>query len=369
MEKVEAHEQPCSEPEPEQPYTIDSTNLCEYYKKLKPDQISEDVDLLKVASIRERYQLIASDCLHYVSIIENYKEENLQNLCQIVIRRVEGHLIVKFRLNTSDRWSEVGFYDDDNTDRETIDEVKRMINLRLKDQGQSNEDRREHLLAQFEEGEMHETKPAKKAIPDDYFSNVDLKPTAEQMESAGYDPVPDHLKHIRDQLVGGSDQSFDVSQFNGVGGPIETRPPKQQASVLPPQSSLPAPAPAPVDEFKDMLSKQVHDKLTGSKDDLLGQLKSLISEGDHKPYQDLTETLISHQRLIDIFKCLGSLAQTLPRSCGSHIQQFATQIVDTQEPDLIASVLLDLTTQVQAYQVLTPNQKEICQKYGINPSQ
>lgn len=360
-------EQVCSSPCTEQPYIIDSTNLCEYYKKIGPVQIKEDVELLKIASIRERYQLIASDCIHYVSLIENYKEENLQNLCQMVIRRIEGHMIVKFRLNASDRWTEIGFYDDDNTDKETIEEVKRMINLRLKDQSQTNEDRRAHLLAQFEEGERHEKTPPStmsKAIPDDYFANTDLKPTQEQLESAGYAPVPEHLKQVQSQLVEGTDSSFDLSKF--VSAPshkIPTPPPIAPQEPLSTSSH--------VDDFKDTIHKHVHAKITDKKDnsEILVQLKSMISEGDQKPFEDLTDNIKSHQQMLDIFKSLGVLSQTLPRSYGSYIQRFATQIVDTQEPDLIANVILDLITQLQVYQILTPNQAEICRKYGIDPTQ
>ena len=138
------------EPEPEQ-LDCQSQSLATYYRSLDPEQIQEDIEMMKVANVRELYQLIAADCTHYISIIEHYREENLQTRFNMSIRRIEGHILVKYRFNANDRWTEVGFFDAENTDQETMKELRTSIEHYLKSYDQSIKDRRQHLVAQLEE--------------------------------------------------------------------------------------------------------------------------------------------------------------------------------------------------------------------------
>lgn len=134
----------------QKPYSIDDSSIDEYYQTLEPSRITEDIEIMRIASVKELYELIASDCQHYISIISNYQQENLQNLFNIIVRRIEGHLLVKFRFNSNDRWVEVGFFDDNNTDKETLTELKNVIQYYLKTYDDKNRDRREHLAIHFD---------------------------------------------------------------------------------------------------------------------------------------------------------------------------------------------------------------------------
>ena len=160
-------------------------DLREYYKTLDLSQVKEDIEILKIASLREAYQLIEGNCKYYLSIIENYKEYNLQNKLNMIVRRIEGHLLIKFRLNATDRWAEVAFFDEHNTDEETIRELGNIIRFYIKNTEIVSENRRKHLAAQFDEEDdtpidVEKHKPKHQAIPDDHFDpekNPELKVT------------------------------------------------------------------------------------------------------------------------------------------------------------------------------------------------
>lgn len=176
----------------------------DYYLGLNPEKIKEDVELMKVASVKELYELIASNCRHYVSLIEHYKEDNLQTLCQMSIHRIEGHLLIKFRFYASNPWVEVGFMDDSNTDEETLTELKRVITLQLKHQEKNDCDRRQHLVAQIDSD--HDLKSE--------FDDPKLQPNAQQLASAGYIPVPEHLKKLEQQLRTPHTGELDLSKIS-----------------------------------------------------------------------------------------------------------------------------------------------------------
>lgn len=99
--------------------------LLQHYQSLTPESIKEEIQLMKEAKIHELYTLIAADSLHFVSIIFNYKDEDLQSLCRMRISSDEDHLSVAFRLHDDDPWTQVGF----STIEETLIELKRMIEL------------------------------------------------------------------------------------------------------------------------------------------------------------------------------------------------------------------------------------------------
>ena len=131
--------------------TSPQTTLLEYYSQLSPETIKEDIEVMKIASPRELYELIMGDCKHYVSIIENYKEENLQTLFNMILRRIEGHLIIKFSLNARDNPIEIGFLDDDNTDDETMKELAHMIKYYLDNYDKNAVERRKLIALQIGE--------------------------------------------------------------------------------------------------------------------------------------------------------------------------------------------------------------------------
>ena len=175
---------------------------------------------MKLASVKELYELIATNCKHYVAIIENYKAENLQTMFNMNVRRIDGHLLIKYKLNAIDRAIEVGFFDDSNTDEETLSELKHSIKFVLKTYDEQNTDRRRHIVAQFDDNvdasQPSESKPVKKALPDNYFdpkSNPELTVSAKQLKSAGYASVPSHLKKKETQLKTPVNEVFDISKF------------------------------------------------------------------------------------------------------------------------------------------------------------
>ena len=164
----------------------------EYYQQLTQATIDRDVEIMKVATPYELYELISTDCRHYVSIIKNYQNENLQTLCNMSIRLIEGHLLVKFRLNATDQWNEVGFLDNRNTEQETLEELSRRIKYILKHSDEINRERREQIVNQMRDTDTNMVKKnriEKKPVPDDYFSssqNPELTISTRQKESAGY---------------------------------------------------------------------------------------------------------------------------------------------------------------------------------------
>jgi hypothetical protein len=217
--------------------TRDASDLRQYYKTLTAKQITEDVSILKIASLREAYQLIATNPKHYMSIVENYKAENLQTHLNMSVRRVEEHLLIKFKLNMSERWVEVGFFDDDNIDQETMIALKGAIEFYLKHYEEVSENRRKHIASQFDEANLGQIKlPEKKALPDDYFDpvkNPELAISHAQRISAGYVDPPHPIagsKKATSSQADASGRSFNIGEIVN----------KEQA----------APSPLPVDQAK-----------------------------------------------------------------------------------------------------------------------
>jgi hypothetical protein len=209
------------------PFTKDDTDLRVYYRGLDPETVKDDVEVMKVASIKELYQLIATNCRHYVSIIENYKTENLQSLFNMSIRRIQEHLVIKFRFTDKDRWIEVGFLDDDNTDAHTMEELKGMIKYQLKHHSENSKEDRKHLLAELDQQDQkdlpdqHST-PSKRhrktsLLTENEFdpaTNPELAITPEKRKSAGYNPMPDNLKDVYDQLRKPATKPLNLSQYD-----------------------------------------------------------------------------------------------------------------------------------------------------------
>lgn len=308
QEKLSPKQEPVSD---KRPYTIDPENLCEYYKKLDPVEIDNDVVLMKVASTKELFELIASNCQRYVSIIEHYKKENLQTLFNVAIRRIEGHLLIKFKMNTNDRWIEVGFFDDNNTDKETLEELKKMIHYYLKNYDIIGQQRRSHIALQFDQ-QSTPTKTQKQALPDNYFDpkeNPELAISERQKQSAGYTPVPKHLKNMIPQMK--SQQSFNLSDFQGDMKQTSTKQPLKQPTIQP-----------------KMLS--------------LDQIMRKGSTLDQQSFNELTCSLDSQQYLSDIFKGSIDLLKSSPTDQHVYIYQFLSEIVDRQKPINMVNFVMKL---------------------------
>lgn len=267
----------------------DKRTLLDYYNRLQPEVVEHDIELMKNATNSELYQLIASDCQHYISIIENYKEENLSSLFNLCIRRIEGHLLIKFRLNTCDPWIEVGFFDDESTEHDTLVELKRMINHQLKQSENGNRDRRIHLAKQLEE-DSSTTVNVNKTACDQLFN--DCKITSQQKKSAGYGEVPEHLRELEKQLKNPSQQTFDPTNVVL----------KSEVPMAPKVPKVP--------------------KIQGSQGCLSDYLKS-------------------HERLKSQLKELIVAMVELPSSQHSYVYKYVADLLSSQDPMVVTAIVLE----------------------------
>jgi hypothetical protein len=112
--------------------TIDDDTIDTYYDKLDPLQVKKDIELMKVASRKEIYELILGDCKYYISIIA--KNLYLQNLFNIHVGRFNDRLSIKFKMHENENSEpiEVCFLNTDNTDNETLSSLETIIKAQLK---------------------------------------------------------------------------------------------------------------------------------------------------------------------------------------------------------------------------------------------
>lgn len=193
---------------------MDCDSLKTYFDQLTHEDIEESVSLLEVASPLERLELISSDCIKYISIISNYKDKNLQTLCNVIIRRIGGHLQIKFRVESTDRWEEVGFYDKDNTDTETLQELQRLLTVYVNHYDKIKSQELQHIASQTTDGDEQQPQNIISSLMgyvddsikphNEYesttFDDPSLQPTDTQRKSAGYEKLPEnHLKSIQKQ--------------------------------------------------------------------------------------------------------------------------------------------------------------------------
>jgi hypothetical protein len=359
--------------EDDRPFTIDDESLDEYYMKLSPEEIEDEVELMKVASTKELFELIASDCRKYVSIIEHYKNENLQTLFNVAIRRIEGHLLIKFKLNANDRWVEVGFFDDDNTDKETLDELKKMIAYYLKNYDDIGKQRRSHIASQFElDGPPVTTvKEKKQALPDNYFDpneNPELKINERQKESAGYAPVPEHLKGVLNQLK--SDHSFDLADYEKKHSKSESEPTIDQtlsefkknvkAQLKPLNYHLPS------DLDCAQLPKPFSQPSVSQRLTMLERLVDKGTSGEKNAFSDMKRGMESQQYLLEVLRRSGDLLQEALPEQQAYVYQFLSEVIDGQKPLAVVMLLLELTRRIRAVGQLTENQRQIIRKYDLD---
>lgn len=103
------------------------TSTKEYYASLNKDLIDEDLQLLSIADEDDIFDLVATNPMHYISILEhsNTKIEN----SPFTIRRVLNNLFVKFQMGIPPKVVDIGFMDNNTTDKETLEELQVSINL------------------------------------------------------------------------------------------------------------------------------------------------------------------------------------------------------------------------------------------------
>lgn len=343
----------------ERPYTIDQARLSQCYEQIPADEIEEEVELMKIASTKELFELIATNCYKYISIIENYKKENLQTLFNISIRRIEGHLLIKFKLNANDRWVEVGFFDDNNTDKETMDELKRMITYYLKNYDEIGKQRRTHIASQFDDDLAPSTNPSKQAVPDNYFDpkeNPELEISMRQKESAGYAPIPEHLKGVPNQIKNSFNLSTPIGAEPQVDQPNEIKVPTTESTVPSVNDSL--------QQFKRQMKQQLKPS-TIPDGKIKEQIANIIQSGDKRSFDRMNRDMNKQGYLLELFSMCLDLLDNTPVEQHPYIYQFLTEIIGHQSSIAMVGMIIELSRRSRVVSQLTSNQKQIIQRYDI----
>lgn len=358
-----------------------SEDLKNYYKSLDPDKIEEDIELMKVANVIELYQLISSNCKHYVSIIENYKKENLQSLFNMIVRRIEGHLLIKYKLNSNDRWIEVGFFDNENTDKETMDELKNSIAYCLKNYDEISQNRRKHIAEQFNKNDTIDSTTksfTKKAIPDDHFdpkNNPELKVTNEQLKSAGYKQLPEILKEKEKQIRTCSSQTLDLNNHLENEPLLKKDPAVETDKIESPNIELND----YLSEFKRNLTTQLKKTIGSQPIDDNGPLKQisalnpLVDDSVKGDFNNLLINIENHHRTTKLIKAMNDQLHILPIEYHAYIYAFLLELTYKQSACSRLASYLTILNQNKSqpnklFDSLTENQKKIVRQYDIDLS-
>ena len=292
--------------------------LFKHYQSLTPESITEDVTLMKEANIKELYTLIASDCLHYVSLIENYKEENLQSICQLLVRRIDGHLLIKFRFRADDPWTDVGFTDESNTIEETLVEMKRTIELQLRASFSQNQ---KCLQKKFED--QSQEIPYKVSITDVETDFPTI--TDQQRESAGYKSIPPQLRGLEKNLRTPLAKTFEVTRQENPQG--EGR------------------FPDLTDNSENLNKFNTHEPLGVGR---TGVTQNYFSSSPHmdRAKHDLEGPcqlqLLQHKILLQECRDLRSSLQEMTPKNWVYLHHYLVERLAKYDPSIIAGVILEL---------------------------
>jgi hypothetical protein len=103
------------------------TSTKSYFESLNKDSVESDLQLLSIADENDFFDLVVTNPMHYISILEhsNIKLEN----SPFIIRRVLNNLFVKFQMGIPPKIIDIGFMDNNTTDKETLEELKISITL------------------------------------------------------------------------------------------------------------------------------------------------------------------------------------------------------------------------------------------------
>jgi hypothetical protein len=283
-----------------------TTNLKTYFETLSPETVTEDLELLEcVEDAREFYTLLASNCQKYCSLLEFGTADivnTIKSKYNFNIRRIDGHLLIKYRLKQSDRAIEVGFFDNDNTDQETMMTLQTSIDSHLKSYDVDCKVKRQHLALETE-GENNASPPPNRVVGIGAGTNVedfipDVKPTPAQLASAGYRPVPEQLRQLQKELNKPSELLNDAPKCSNV-KPHEHHP-NQKQLALDPHEHRP-------------IQKQPNDTVSKSLPPNLTKLKSLIMHLKITPqhlhpqiYADMSDLIhdLSKAELLSYFMLL-----------------------------------------------------------------
>jgi hypothetical protein len=103
------------------------TSTKSYYDSLSKDTIESDLQLLSIAEDSDFFDLVSTNPIHYISILE-HSPTKIEN-SPFKIRRVLNNLFVKFQMGIPPRTIDIGFMDNNTTDKETLEELQISINL------------------------------------------------------------------------------------------------------------------------------------------------------------------------------------------------------------------------------------------------
>ena len=113
---------------------------------MSTDSQENDIELLKYAeSPEEFYEMISTFPEIYLPQLETLNE----CLFNLILRRYDGNLVIKYRMRPEEKWTELGFMGDKYKDEEVYDEFKHHVKLRLM-KGPSLVGR-QHLVGELQE--------------------------------------------------------------------------------------------------------------------------------------------------------------------------------------------------------------------------
>jgi len=130
------------------------------------ESFEEDpLELLDVVeSPEEYYEIISSEPELYLPLLE-HEDTTKYNL---IFRRIDGNLMIKYRVTPSERWVELGFMGDNYKDEDVYEEFKNSVSHRLAKGRPKNT--RHHLVSELE-----------KETPQDMLERAkDFKPGVDQ---------------------------------------------------------------------------------------------------------------------------------------------------------------------------------------------
>ena len=159
-----------SDSESESDSENDSKNDSDSESDSKNDSDNEtEIEILKGASPEELYQLLASDPAFYLKLIENHKspDENLGQRFRCLLSRNDNDTLnIKFKIFPTDRWTEIGYFED-MSDQDVYHDFTSHVDALLSRSSAVIEKNRSHLSSEIgEENDISSQKYKGKLNPD-----------------------------------------------------------------------------------------------------------------------------------------------------------------------------------------------------------
>ena len=307
-----------------------------------PDEPDELELLNYVESPEEFYKIVSLSPESYLPKLEKnplFESTGIATY-NLIQRRHDGNLMIKYKINPDERWTELGFYGDRYPDSEVYEEFKNHVTLRLA-RGLKNKNDRPHLVSELEEpGPQNMLDESHKFVPGQSqpIDEQELHKMAEAKRQAKRDDFSQRQRLARDR----------------------SQPPVPAPVPVPVPVPVPAPAPAPAQpDIPKMQS--------------VPPMNDLLQEFKRSVYQKLCHSHFCHD---------ARLLVNLLLNQTDHHDDLITMIVNLQQRRHLIQQLRELDLSPEGYQYciasLTPqpvtyflSQETIVvlDKYKLNPTQ